>query len=136
MDNTKVCTSIEQSKRLLELGLDAETADMYWEYNTLKLMCNDYDPNIVQHVPAWSLSALVDVMPSSLLLYPDATEEGVKAGKYPSSNLIASTEGYLRKRFDGLYQYRYDGIKTVGDCRYPIDAAYRMMVWLLEEGKI
>lgn len=29
--NTKICTSIEQSKKLVELGIDINTADMYWE---------------------------------------------------------------------------------------------------------
>ena len=28
--NTQICTTIEQSKRLLELGLGADTSDMSW----------------------------------------------------------------------------------------------------------
>jgi hypothetical protein len=27
----KICTSIEQSKKLIELGLDVNTADMFWD---------------------------------------------------------------------------------------------------------
>ena len=27
---TKICTTIEQSKKLLELGLSPDTADMFW----------------------------------------------------------------------------------------------------------
>jgi hypothetical protein len=27
----KICTSIEQSKKLLELGIDVNTADMYYQ---------------------------------------------------------------------------------------------------------
>lgn len=26
----KICTSIEQSKKLIELGIDVNTADMFW----------------------------------------------------------------------------------------------------------
>lgn len=29
----KICTSIEQSKKLIELGIDINTADFMWEYN-------------------------------------------------------------------------------------------------------
>lgn len=27
----KICTSIEQSKKLIELGIDINTADMFWD---------------------------------------------------------------------------------------------------------
>ena len=27
----KICTSIEQSKKLIELGIDVNTADMFWD---------------------------------------------------------------------------------------------------------
>jgi len=33
MKNTsKICTSIEQSKKLIELGIDVNTADMYYQW--------------------------------------------------------------------------------------------------------
>ena len=28
----KICTTIEQSKKLIELGIDVRTADMHWQY--------------------------------------------------------------------------------------------------------
>ena len=147
---TKICTTIEQCKKLLDLGIDINTADLTVTNYPLKdgsrfdfICCklpNDTFPSITdgksEKIPAWSLSALLDLMPANLPLYPEATEEGVKEGKYRSSDLIASTEGYLRKRYDGLYQYRYDRIKTVGDYDNPIDAAFEMVVWLKENGKI
>ena len=30
----KICTSIEQSKKLIELGIDVNTADMYYDVNS------------------------------------------------------------------------------------------------------
>lgn len=136
-------TSIEQSKHLLSLGMNPETADMYYceEYIGKN---NDHfytippriGPTKYGNLPCWSLGALLEVMPLNLPLYPEATEEGVKEGKYRSSDLIASTEGYLRKRFDGTYQYRYDGIKSVGDYVNPLQAAFNMVVWLLEHNLI
>ena len=59
-------TTIEQSKRLLALGLKKETADMHhWEsegkiYTYVGQMG---DPN---GIPAWSLHRLIEMMPVSL----------------------------------------------------------------------
>lgn len=37
----KICTSIVQSKKLIELGIDINTADFMWEYNPDKeTYCN------------------------------------------------------------------------------------------------
>ena len=139
----KNCTSLEQSKKLIELGIDVNTADMFWDTLFAKKpeaqvnnhhYIDEYDDE--HKVPAWSLSALLDLLPSSLSLYPEATEEGIKEGKYRSSDLIASKEGYLRKRYDGDYQYRYDGIKVVGDFQSSLDATFEMVCWLLENKKI
>lgn len=63
------CTSIEQSERLLALGLKKETADMCHRTNgmgiyfitTIDPLCNPND------IPAWSLGRLIkDLMPQSI----------------------------------------------------------------------
>lgn len=28
----QICTTVDQSKKLIELGLDVETSDMYWDF--------------------------------------------------------------------------------------------------------
>ena len=72
-----IATTIEQSKRLLELGLDPNTADMYYTGHR-----SIYNPKEIEYTqvprvrtkfvsfdrlevffPAWSLSALLEVMP-------------------------------------------------------------------------
>ena len=83
----KICTSIEQSKKLIELGLDVNTGDMYYEYVLPKSDKIKHNPQIGNPVnalewynkgyttsgkkpiklneyciPAWSLSALLDVI--------------------------------------------------------------------------
>lgn len=67
---TKNCTSIEQSKKLIELSLDVNTADMYYvayDGNTyLTSMDKEYDKRT--DTPAWSLSALIDMVPEGTLL--------------------------------------------------------------------
>lgn len=41
--NTQICTTIEQSKRLLELGLKPETSDMHYVRKTTDAMGNNID---------------------------------------------------------------------------------------------
>ena len=83
----KICTSIDQSKRLLELGLSSETADMYYEYvipksdkiihvpkigspiEALRMFnmgytaCGNRPIKLEENcIPAWSLTALLKVI--------------------------------------------------------------------------
>ena len=65
-------TSIDQSKHLLDLGLNPETADMCWgiDGDTMKYNNNPYPLPWKDYtakdfyLPCWSLAALMDVMPS------------------------------------------------------------------------
>lgn len=67
----KNCTDIEQSKKLIELGIDINTADMMWDDWSLidegwKLSVGYY-PEIEKDYgrkcyPAWSLAALLDIL--------------------------------------------------------------------------
>lgn len=66
-------TTIEQSKKLAEI-LSIESADMHWQYfeednGQLQWFCFPKDFSINQHntVPAWSLAALLDALPSATL---------------------------------------------------------------------
>lgn len=61
----KICTSLEQSKKLMELGINVNTSDMCYdwsvigkEYSTIA-QCRKY---IDDKLPAWSLTALLDVL--------------------------------------------------------------------------
>ena len=64
--NNQICTSAEQSKRLLDLGLNPETADMELIYN---IFSNTYEPlpkafpsaNKCE-IPAWSLHRLIEIV--------------------------------------------------------------------------
>jgi hypothetical protein len=61
-----ICTTIEQSKKLMELGIDRKSSDMYyWCGSDLRLggykaQDEEFD------IPAWSLSALMDVLPDEV----------------------------------------------------------------------
>ena len=65
--NSQVCTTVEQSKKLIELGLKPETADMAWACITkegltqwvMTLNTSKNKPNI--DIPAWSLHRLMEL---------------------------------------------------------------------------
>ena len=62
---SKICTSIEQSKKLIELGIDAKTADMcFLDYNDLSIIDGVLEDT---DLPAWSLSALLKLLPECIL---------------------------------------------------------------------
>ena len=68
--NSQVCTTKEQSQRLLDLGLKPETADMYYFWlggNDYRLKV-DIDNNPLKYnidktyIPAWSLHRLIELL--------------------------------------------------------------------------
>ena len=70
--NSRICTTKEQSERLLALGLKKETADCCWNTITLhgtpitypsQESWMDYSIISDNHFPAWSLHRLIEMMP-------------------------------------------------------------------------
>ena len=71
---TQVCTTLEQSGRLLALGLKKETADMFYylddhygptAYVLYADLPNGWDDD---YVPAWSLHRLMELCPQAIHL--------------------------------------------------------------------
>lgn len=120
----KICTSIEQSQKLIELGIDVNTADMMWDdWNLIdegwKLSVG-YHPGIEKDYgrkcyPAWSLSALLELLPLPTL----------------EETLITDAE---TKWQCTIY---CDKAKYWSELRSEsINAAFEMVCWLLENKKI
>ena len=69
--NTQVCTTREQSERLLALGLKEETADCHWCFHrvtaTWYIVAHNYD-GIGRYCPAWSLHRLKELCPQTIHL--------------------------------------------------------------------
>lgn len=71
---SQICTTREQSQRLLELGLKPETADMAWVCVTkegltqwvMTLNTPKNKPNI--DIPAWSLHRLIEMFHENILI--------------------------------------------------------------------
>ena len=80
----KICTSIEQSQKLIGLGIDVGTADMLWTYdftvndiNGLNVISKHLKPE-ENDIPAWSLSALLGILPTGKVLLHDKGNHGYK----------------------------------------------------------
>lgn len=66
---SQICTTREQSERLLALGLKKETADCcYYYYDGEYLIAFAEDAKYPSDIPAWSLHRLIEMMPESIHL--------------------------------------------------------------------
>ena len=60
--NSQICTTREQSERLLSLGLKKETADCcYYYYDGEYLIAFAEDAKYPSDIPAWSLHRLIEM---------------------------------------------------------------------------
>ena len=124
----QIATTIEQSKKLIKLGINVNTADM--TYNAIvvsgedkmlingwklkvgldsEIKDNDFSYRNGYTIPAWSLSALLDILP-----FPQLSKDKLGGGKV----------GWMVSVYPN-------------DCRYdscwhdnPIDACYEMIIKL------
>ena len=110
----KSYTDIEQSKRLAEI-LPIESADMYWWPTSLRYYIeamDDGDFNEEEgHIRAWSLTALIDVLPRI-----DIEKEIYSDDTYDYRVKAYIGDGYVGDWFDN-----------------PIDACYDMIIKLHED---
>lgn len=116
-------TDLKQSKKLMELGIDANTADMChryrWSNNSFILLpCAEKarEP-ITGDIPAWSLSALLSVLPRIEHLRPS-----IDLNPKLDSNEVA------------IYYHSEDSPYIVRDNL--IDAAFEMICWLKENNEL
>lgn len=122
----KICTSIEQSQKLIELGIDVSTADMYYEPSPgfctepSEIRFGDIEYAHPRSIRSWSLVALLKLMPT----------------KDKSNEYYVTTESH-----SDYHQVNYvncwDGdIHETDSDDCLIDAAFEMICWLKENEKI
>ena len=114
--NTQICTNKEQSKKLIDLGLNPNTADMhhyrwsegYWDIQN----CPPRGSNS-NFIPAWSLHRLINMMPYELDKYNytiHVTQTGVEySGIFDSAYGIESLVSKYSS--DNLYDNIIDCIE-------------------------
>lgn len=117
----KICTSLEQSQRLIELGIDVDTADM-WLLNDNRVVAIEPEDGF-DGIPTWSLTVLLLLMPK--LYDEDDLNDG---GCQP-----ILCKGFDNNMWHVIYRSTMYG--TDWYCE-PIDAAFDMVCWLLENKKI
>lgn len=150
---SKICTTIDQCKKLLDLGIDINTADLtvtnypLQDGSRFDFICcklpNDTFPSITdgksEKIPAWSLSALMNLLPS----------EFTEVGKYSTTIYEIHIRKYrliedvnLHQIAYGNYKFYEDGSSSwkdminTGEKEDLLDAAFEMVVWLKENNKI
>ena len=127
----KICTDLIQSKKLIELGIDVNTADMYYTKHSIE---NYYSPipflgkysKIQDEIPCWSLTALEKLMPFQLI------ENNNRYGFYQVKGFNKQGETYRfgYKSNDNSFLFETSWSNN------PIDAAFQMVCWLKENEKI
>ena len=120
----KICTSLEQSKKLLELGIDVSTADMYWWPTSIRYYIeamDDGDFNEEEgHVRAWSLAAL-----SNFIRPYIADNDGNNYKFYLSKDGIG--------RWVAYYKSDNVSIHICEESDSMIDVIFEMVCWLKKE---
>ena len=116
----KICTSLEQSKKLVELGIDRKSSDMYyWCGSDLRIggyKAQDEELDI----PAWSLSALLDILAKET---HNIDEDGyVVLSSYKGNWWDISPINCISEE--------------IKESNSPLDAAFEMVCWLKENEKI
>lgn len=128
---TEICTTKDQSARLLQCGVPAESADMYWDNHTIDepfLETGEADDK--RDTPAWSLSALLALLPTSIIS-PLGNEYRLELSKLRMHNAWEVQWWYNRSRFT-----TYDKQKKFHKLwdKSPVGACVKAIEWLTSNG--
>ena len=109
---TMVCTNIEQSNRLIELGINPNTADMGW-FKAYSLREEIYKPFIKGYklennktdIPAWSIYKLINIISkevtisdTSVIIGNNSTNRMFSSSTNVYDNLIDAIQWLLEKK--------------------------------------
>ncbi len=117
---SKTFTDVEQSKKLIELGIDKNTADMRIgnyvgksgkvDGTNVHYYAKEESFGAPEIIPCWSLSALMGLMSKSIISTPNPFSDN-----YCCRNIEFDMECYADN---------------------PVDAVFEMVCWLKENKKI
>ena len=138
---SNICTSIAQSKKLIELGLNINTADMYYFQQIdsdyfppdKEWYCgpfvkgikenNDFNPKY--DVASWSLSTLLELIPIAIIC--EDKRYSLQISKFLDFN-----------KNKVIYELGYNGYGWLifKQSDNPIDTTFKIVCWLLENNHI
>lgn len=138
----KICTSFEQSKKLIELGIDPDTADMgylWWMDTETKKEGIDEIPTVLNglplekcDIPAWSLTALINLMPESIMRKDKIHDEMTYVPSFERT-ISPSCVYYRNYSLDAMDR----AFASYGeDDKDLVDACCNMIGWLIKNGYI
>lgn len=125
-----ICTTIEQSKRLLSLWVDPYTADFRYEHGLDgKYYAYAIQPynNLLKKddvIPAWSLSKLLDMIPESV--------EDPNGGNPFHPELIKKKDGYVLS----IRRREHDCLVGTYIEQDPIECCVCIIEWLIKNGEL
>lgn len=120
-----IATSIEQSKKLLELGINPETADMWYSYygnskynSTIAYEGQQWFLCQIRNsrhddIPCWSLNALIELLPE------------IKGTPFVIQKFKTENNNY--------YNLEYEGIIMLPYCKSLVDGCVEMIEKLKKE---
>ena len=132
----RIATSIEEANRLLKLGVDIEKADMWWESGVCgpELIVGNYSLHIQGRAtdndykkltnkvlsPAFSLSALIDMMPYWIVVKDN------------------NCEHYMCRRIynNEISYHEHDGLHRIFSSYDMVSVAVDIICTLISEGHI
>ena len=140
----QICTTIEQSQKLIELGLSPETADMYYQKVIPKSNKTEHNPKagnpvealmwynkgyatfnkaplkLEEHcIPAWSLSALLELVPKEINM---GTATNYHFSLWPTYD----------NTWIAIYETAGHYVMEMYEKQTALEAVYEMVVWLIE----
>lgn len=102
-----IATDVFQSKKLVELGIDQNTADMFWTLNADNVyrlgIWNNREVDLGHDIPAWSLSSLMSYV---------------------------TTLDHYKDKFIAIWSNGVAEHREIDST--PVDAVFKMVVWLKE----
>lgn len=122
---SQICTTREQSERLLALGLKKETADMHhyrWSEGYWDIQACPPRGDSSSFIPAWSLHRLIEMMPNELMYNGQLYRLRIDMG----DQLVGYFPHPYRLRSAAL-EYFYGNDTIYDDCISCIE-------WLIKEG--
>lgn len=120
-----IATSIEQSKKLVALGVDPSTADMYWDFDEMqKFHClnifeegfNKHSYLLGENLPAWSVEVLMDMLPDKIVGYRGYEVFNLRIEKDEQEYVVHYSGNFLETSY----------------CKNLIDAVFEMVCKLLK----
>ena len=124
--NSQICTTREQSERLIALGLKKETADCRWiPLNDGRCVLGVSTEIRLDTIPAWSLHRLLCMIPNIL-----RAEKPFENSFSSLMNIMISTLGiaYYYEDYDENRIYEFECFENL------MEASVSAIEWLIKEG--